>query len=234
MRVAPGHLVFARGRREDERVLARRCVVLLAASVHEGELALRVDGEAEHLDVTQGGADLHHHEQPRLGTHELEQARFFGVTERVAELLVELRIEQELRGFRRKLREIVARVGLLEAVQREHVRDGRLRLEPDEDLEPEQQRAGDADGVARHAVVLGPHAIGGAEQELAAAELALALLIERLGLFAELRRAREQALVNDLVAAAFEGALFGLWHRLSHGAFPLGEIVQGRRVCVGS
>jgi hypothetical protein len=83
----------------------------------------------------------------------------------------------------------------------------RLRLEPDEDLEAEQQLTVHADDVTRRAVVLGAQALGRDQRELAAAEQRLALLVELLGSAGKLRRSLQQAPANHLVAATLHGPL---------------------------
>src|SRR5262249_5638951 len=126
----------------------------------------------------------------------------------LAEVLDEARVLQEPAALGgRHGGEIEAFGRLLELVQREDVRDGRLLLQADEDVVTEEQVLPDADDVARDAVVLGAHALVADDGGLGAAEELLAPVVEVIGLVAERLGLVEQARADDLVATALQRGL---------------------------
>lgn len=86
----------------------------------------------------------------------------------------------------------------------EDVVDVGLGAEADEDVVAEQQVAVDLPDVTRDAVVLRPDALGRDERELRPAERLGPAGVELFGLLGELPGRVEEALSNDVVAAAFE------------------------------
>jgi hypothetical protein len=104
----------------------------------------------------------------------------------------------------RHRRDVEAALFRGEAVHAEDVAHERLRLQPDEDVVAEQQIALHRADVARHAVVLGAHPLGREQGQLRAAERLNAALVERLRTLAELDGLVEQALADDVVAAALD------------------------------
>ncbi len=203
-----GHLVLAAGGGPGEVVGAGRGVVLVAPGVHVRDAALGVDGPAEDLHVLHAGAHLHAAEEAGLGAPELRELGVLHVAKDVLELLHESGVGEEGEGtLGRDLGDVVALCRFSEAVEREDVGDLHLFLEAHEDLEAEEEVPRDADHVAGNAVVLGAGPLVGDEAELGAAEYRLALLVQRLGLGADLRCLLEEAPTNDLVVAALERLL---------------------------
>jgi hypothetical protein len=89
-------------------------------------------------------------------------------------------------------------------VQREHVADGGLRLQPDEDVVAEEHQPADRHDVARHAVVFRADPLGADQPHLRAAEHFQAARVERLRPAGQLRRPVGQPAPQDLVRADVE------------------------------
>ncbi len=206
VRVLAADVVVAGRRRPLEVVRGRTRVLAVAAVVDVADPAARQHVPVEDLDVVELRADLEHREQPGLrGLQALEPGVLVVLVE-VGEVLDE-RFTVEQAGDRaggHRIDRLALRRRRVEALQREHVLERDLLLEPEEHVVAEQQVAADLQDVGRHAVVLGAHPLVGDHRQLGAAEGLLAAGVQRVGPVGQLLALRDQAGADDLVAAAVE------------------------------
>ncbi len=182
VRVAAQHVVLADRGGPLEVVRRREDVVALAPVVHVGHRAVGADLPAQHPDVLGAGTGLEHRQHLALDPPQLEQPGVAVVPVQLGEVAQERRVAQQagqLVGARVLEPERLAVAG--EPVQREHVVHGRLGLEPDEHVVPEQHQATDLNAVPGNAVVRGPDAFGADEPQLGPAEHPEAFGVQLLG-----------------------------------------------------
>ena len=152
-----------------------------------------------------GLAALEHGQQLAVSVlSRLQQPRVLVVPVQVLELFEKLRVHEEATGRSRAARLSNRRpssVGSKRCSANTSLGAG-LALEPDEYVVAEQQQVADRHDVARHAVVLGAHALVGDYRQLGSAKHVLALGVERVGLFHQRRTTLGETLTDDLVVAA--------------------------------
>jgi hypothetical protein len=214
VRVLAGDLIVA-GDLAPLEVVGRRVQrgqVAVAAIVDVGDPAVGLDPPAQDLLVLPGRAGLEHREQERVALDQLDQPRLAVVAVQVGEVAAQLGAGQEpaeaVERQRRGVEAGVAAAGYrLEPVQRQDVADLGLGLEPEEDVEAEQQLAAERDDVDRDAVVLRAHPLGRDQLRLGGAEQRLAAGVERVGALRQLGAGGRQPLAQHLVGAAGQGGV---------------------------
>ncbi|MDT4820899.1 hypothetical protein FQZ97_540490 [compost metagenome] len=212
VRVLAAHVVFARGHGPLEIVARGQGDVALAAVVDVIDVAVALDGPAEHAHVVQLLADLERGKQLVLRDAQLQQRGLLVVGVELAEVGGETRVFEEGAGQRHRLQLVVLGGGFAwrcEPVQAEHVAHGRFLAQADEDVVAEQQQVADAHDVARHGVVLGARAGAQDQRLVGAAELGQPLLVERLRLLEQALALGFEPLLQQVVAAAAGDQRFG-------------------------
>ncbi|MPM10518.1 hypothetical protein SDC9_56850 [bioreactor metagenome] len=220
MRKAALHDLVAAGALPFEIERRWRLDVALAPIVDVlDRLAVGRDRPAEHAHVGDALANLKARQQLAVAHHQLHQPRVLVVRVQLLEILHKaLYAEEAVLELHRH--DLVAMLGFLQAIQREHILHARGLLEPHEHVVAEHQQIAHLRDVAAHAVVFGAHAHTADDFHLAAAKLFETVLVElahqgfqRLALRRQtfgqhfIRTTARNGLIDD------GGGLFSLRHR---------------------
>ena len=223
------HVEVASDRLPLEVELRGEDMVAFAPIVEIPDLAVGGDLPSEHADVGEVLADLEHGEQPALEATELQQPGGLVVRVEFTEVALELRVVEPSDRVAGGGQDVA--VAAVESVQREHVVDGRLGPESDEDVVAEEQMVADADDVARHAVVLRADAGAVGELEDGLPERGEPVGVQRLGPPAQLGCVHEQPIPEQLVGAMGGAVVDSVVTR--GGRAVVGDGCVGSRVGVG-